>query len=155
MKKVFDNVKQFCLKNKKIIIPVVIILIILVIALILFSKSNDQKVVTDTKKKHETTANTSAELISEEEFEGLKFSNISLITKDGYSTFTSDVTNTTSVDSTIQDVNIVLKDKNGNVVITLRGNIGEGLKASETRTITASIKDELKSVTSKEIQKFE
>lgn len=153
MKKFLDNAKKFWITNYKVVLPAIIILICLIVALFMFNKGSDE-VATNTNKK-ETTANTSAELISETTYEGLKFSNISLITKDGYSTFTSDVTNESDTDSTIQDVNIVLKDKNGNTVITLRGNIGEGLKAGETRTITASIKNELKSVTSKEIQNFE
>lgn len=154
MKDILNKIKDFCVKNKRIVIPGALILICLIIALIMFNRGNND-IANNTKKKTGTTANTSVELISEEVYEGLKFSNISLITKDGYSTFTADVTNESGVDSTIQDVNIVLKDKDGNEVIVLRGNIGDGLKVSETRTITASVKDELTSVTSKEIRKFE
>ena len=78
-----------------------------------------------------------------------------MITENGYSTFTADVTNIAQNNSTISDVDIILQDKDGNEVITLRGNIGEHLKPNETRTITAVTKGELKDVTAKAIAKYE
>ena len=50
---------------------------------------------------------------------------------------------------------VYLKDKDGNNVITLRGNIGSSLKPNETKTITAVTKGNLKGVTSKVIEQYE
>ena len=144
MKKLFQDI---WVNNQKAVIIILVLLVLFVILLIANIKKG--KIIT----KPELIANTSSELIKEETYEGLKFNNISLISKDGYSTFTADVTNTSSETSNIQNVNIVLKDKKGNTIVTLLGNIGQSLKANETKTITASTKGELTGVVSKAITK--
>jgi hypothetical protein len=144
MKKLFQDI---WVNNQKAVIIILVLLVLFVILLIANIKKG--KIIT----KPELIANTSSELIKEETYEGLKFNNISLISKDGYSTFTADVTNTSSETSNIQNVNIVLKDKKGNTIVTLLGNIGQSLKANETKTITASTKGELTGVVSKTITK--
>ncbi len=103
----------------------------------------------------EIVANTSEGVISDVEFGGLSFTNISLITQNGYSTFSADVTNITETVAEFSDVSIILKDSDGNTVITLRGNIGDDLESGETRTITAVTKGSLDNVTSKEITEYE
>lgn len=148
-----EDIIEFAKKYKIQLIIFLVVIIALIIGLIIsfgfdkeqIAKNDDQGIV----------ANTSADVIKEETYEGLKFTNISLITEKGYSTFSADVTNTTQNESNINDVNIVLKDKNGNDIITLRGNIGEPLKPNETKTITAVTKGNLKDVTSKEIIQYE
>lgn len=148
-----EDIIEFAKKYKIQLIIFLVVIIALIIGLIIsfgfdkeqIAKNDDQGIV----------ANTAADVIKEETYEGLKFTNISLITEKGYSTFSADVTNTTQNDSNISDVNIVLKDKNGNDIITLRGNIGEPLKPNETKTITAVTKGNLKDVTSKEIIQYE
>ena len=149
-----EDVMKFIKKYKIQLIIFLVVIVALIIGLIIsfgfdkesIAKNDDTKIV----------ANTNADVIKEETYEGLKFTNISLITEKGYSTFTADVTNTTQTNSNISDVNIVLKDKNGNNVITLRGNIpGEPLKPNETKTITATAHANLSDVSSKEITKYE
>lgn len=148
-----EDIIEFAKKYKIQLIIFLVVIIALIIGLIIsfgfdkeqIAKNDDQGIV----------ANTAADVIKEETYEGLKFTNISLITEKGYSTFSADVTNTTQNDSNISDVNIVLKDKNGNDIITLRGNIGGPLKPNETKTITAVTKGNLKDVTSKEIIQYE
>lgn len=103
----------------------------------------------------ETFAHTEDGIIKEEEYEGLKMSNVTLITDKGYTTFSADVTNTKEEPTTFENVNIELKDKDGNIVITLLGNIGAGLKQNETRTITASAKGEFKNVVTKTITPYQ
>lgn len=148
-----EDIIEFVKKYKIQLIIFLVVIIALIIGLIIsfgfdkeqIAKNDDQGIV----------ANTAADVIKEETYEGLKFTNISLITEKGYSTFSADVTNTTQNESNINDVNIVLKDKNGNDIITLRGNIGGPLKPNETKTITAVTKGNLKDVTSKEIIQYE
>ena len=146
---------EFIKRNKIPLIIFLVVVVALIIGLIV-SFNIGKKADGITKNEEEgMVANTNEGIISETTYEGLQFSNISLISENGYSTFTADVTNTNQDNSTISDVDIVLQDKNGNEVITLRGNIGEPLKPNETRTITAVTKGELKNVTAKAIAKYE
>ena len=137
-------------KYFKIILGV--LAIILALLSFWFLKGRENKKIA--KADDIVVANTNEGVIKEEEFNGLKVSNISLITEKGYTTFNADVTNTNSEETNFENININLLDKDGNVVITLLGNIGTGLKANETRTITASAKGEFKNVTSKAIVSY-
>ena len=148
-----NKILEFIKKYKIQIVIFLTVIIALIIGLII--SFNFKKVKTIMKKGQDIIANTNAEVIKEETYEGLLFNNITLITEDGYTTFQADVTNTNQTDSNIEDINIVLKDKKGDIVITLRGHIGENLKSNEKRTITAMTKGELKNVYSKEIKAYE
>lgn len=148
-----EQLMKFAKKYKLSLICLLVAIIALIIGLVV--STGFKKVKIAENEKSAPVANTSEGIIKEEVYEGLKFNNITLISKDGYSTFTADVTNTNQTNSSISDVDIVLKDKDGNIVITLRGNIGDSLKPNETVSITASTKGELKSVVSKEITKHE
>lgn len=155
MKKVTkEDILKFIKKYKISLIILLVVIIALIIGLVV-SDFGKEKLNIAKNEDSKVIANTHENVIKEETYEGLKFTNISLITENGYSTFTADVTNTNQDNSTISDVDIVLQDKNGNEVITLRGNIGEPLKPNETRTITAVTKGELKNVTAKAIAKYE
>ena len=137
-------------KYLKIILGV--LAIILALLSFWFLKGRENKKIA--KADDMVVANTNEGVIKEEEFNGLKVSNISLITEKGYTTFSADVTNTNSEETNFENININLLDKDGNVVITLLGNIGTGLRQNETRTITASAKGEFKNVTSKAIASY-
>lgn len=148
-----ENIISFIKKYKLYLIIFLVVVIALIVGIIISFKFNKEKI--SIAKEPKIVANTKEGIIKEETYENLKFNNISLITEDGYTTFTADVTNTSAENSTISDVDIVLQDKDGNEVITLRGNIGEPLKPNETRTITSVTKGELKGVTTKVIAKYE
>lgn len=148
-----ENIISFIKKYKLYLIIFLVVVIALIVGIIISFKFNKEKI--SIAKEPKIVANTKEGIIKEETYENLTFNNISLITEDGYTTFTADVTNTSAENSTISDVDIVLQDKDGNEVITLRGNIGEPLKPNETRTITSVTKGELKDVTTKVIAKYE
>lgn len=148
-----ENIISFIKKYKLYLIIFLVVVIALIVGIIISFKFNKEKI--SIAKEPKIVANTKEGIIKEETYENLTFNNISLITEDGYTTFTADVTNTSAENSTISDVDIVLQDKDGNEVITLRGNIGEPLKPNETRTITSVTKGELKDVTTKIIAKYE
>lgn len=154
-----ENITNFIKKYKLYLIILLVAIIALIIGLLSSFNFGKEKINIAEKSKNveesKIVANTSEGVIKEETYEGLEFSNISLITENGYTTFTANVTNKNETDSMVSDVNIVLKDKESNEVITLRGNIGESLKANETRTITAVAKGDLKGVTTKTIEKYE
>ena len=148
-----ENIISFVKKYKLYLIIFLVVVIALIIGLIISFGFDKEEI--SVAEEPGIVANTSEDVVKEETYEGLQFSNISLITENGYTTFTADVTNTSDTDSTISDVDILLQDKDGNEVITLRGNIGEPLKPNETRTITAVTKGDLKNVTAKVITKYE
>lgn len=148
-----ENIISFVKKYKLYLIIFLVVIIALIIGLIISFGFDKEEI--SVAEEPGIVANTSEDVVKEETYEGLQFSNISLITENGYTTFTADVTNTSDTDSTISDVDILLQDKDGNEVITLRGNIGEPLKSNETRTITAVTKGDLKDVTAKVITKYE
>ncbi len=140
-------------RQKMLILIIVLTLVIAAILCFIFSLDKKEK---DTKTSEKITSNTNPEIIKEEQYKGLKFSNITLIITKNTSTLSMDVTNTENIENSISQVNIPLKDKNGNVIITLVGYIGDDLKPNETRTIKASTsanltKAEIKEITASDI----
>lgn len=155
MKKIDKTqVIDFLKRNKIPLLIFLVVIIALIVGLVISFNIGDKSDGITKNEEEGMTANTSEGIIAETTYQNLKFTNISLISEDGYSTFSADVTNTAESDSTISDVNIVLKDKDGNEVITLRGNIGEPLKTNETRTITAVTKGKFANATTKEITEY-
>lgn len=145
------NLKKI-LNNPQIkIILMAIILLIIVIPLWQFNKTKTP--VQKTKKNYTTFAHTELGIIQEETYEGLKFTNISLITEKGYTTFTATVENTNEAENPIENVYIDLKDKDDQIVTSLKCNIGKGLKSGEKRTISSKAKGQFKKVVSKAIRK--
>ena len=70
-------------------------------------------------------------------------------------TLTTDVTNTSDNEITTKQVNINIKNKDGNTIISLLGYIGEDpMAVNETRTITASTQVDLSKAYSKEITAY-
>ncbi len=141
-KEAFKNKRFLC-----ILVICILLIVLIVVSAFLYKKEP----LAPAKEEKRIYANTSANLIKDETYEGLEFTNIALITDKEYSTFTASVTNKKEEVNNIENVDIILKDKKGNNVITLLGNIGKNLKPGETRTITASTKGELKGVVAKEI----
>lgn len=142
-------------KDKLFLIVFLVVIVALTVGIIISLRFDKEKIqIAKNENENGLVANTRKDVIKDEKYEDLEFTNISLISENGYSTFTADVTNVSQTDSTISDVDIILQDKNGNEVITLRGNIGEPLKPNETRTITAVTKGNLKNVTAKAIAKY-
>ena len=135
-------------KTLSIIMTVLIILIIILIIVLCVNNSNDKKL------KPEVITNTNEGIIKEEDYNGLVFNNVSLITEKGYTTFTASVTNRNSEVSNISDVNINFYDKDDNLIMSFRGNIGDNLNPGETRTITSSTKGNLNKASYKTITEY-
>lgn len=155
MKVFIKKVTTFCREHKTVVILAAIGIVVIIVGTIICGVvMNDNE--KDSKKKEESiTANTNKKIIEEETYEGLKFSNISLLKDKGQYTMTVDVSNPTKETSNVIQVDIPLTDKDGNKVVTLLGYIGEDLKPNETRTITASTGADLSKVVDKDIVKHE
>ncbi len=154
MKKKLNQFKKIVLNHKKVSIGIIIILIVFIVAIVTLVINNNEGSTSNKKKEDKLIVNTNAGIIKEEEYKGLKFSNITLIKAKDTETYTlsMDVTNTTSETSNITQVDIPIKNKKGEVEVTLLGYIGEDLKPNETRTITASAGIDLSKSASKEIK---
>ncbi len=139
-------------KNIKVILSAIVV-VLLMVPFLLFKLNGNNKITKNDDK--DVFAHTEAEIVKDEEYNNLKISNITMITNKGYTTFTADVTNTAAEPTDFENINIELRDKDGNIVITLLGNIGTGLKQNETRTISSSAKGDFKNVSSKSIAAYE
>ncbi len=150
-----NNFKEFVKKYRLFLIIFLTVIIVLIVGITISFNFDKEKISIAKNNKQEIIANTEKELIEPATFEDLLFDNISLIYKDGYSYFSADVKSTGNTEITISDVNIVLKDKDGNPVITLRGNISKSNANKSVGSITSSTKGKLNGVVSKEIIKYE
>lgn len=88
------------------------------------------------EKKEETIkVNTNEDVIKDQEVEGLKMTNTSLVYEKGTTTLETLVTNNTEVEYTVNKIKITVKDKEGNIITTLTGTIADTIKPGESRTI--------------------
>jgi len=138
--------------NKKVIIGIVAALAILIIILVVvFATGNDGDVAKGSEEKNGPVANTNAEIIKEFDLEGLKFSNISVITEGTTSFVTMDVTNPTGSVIKMESIDIMFKDKEGNEIATLLGYFGGEVPAGETRVISSQAEIDLTGAITREI----
>ena len=135
------------IEEKKIIV----VSLFLIIGLILLIVSIPKGVDTKTKSKSNSFRHREEGIVKEEEYKGIKLTNINMVTEDGYTTFKATVTNVSEEDIKLENFYIDLKDKNGNSIIKLLGFIPGGLKKGEVKQIRASAKGEFRDAYSKEI----
>lgn len=105
----------------------------------------------DNKKnntKDDVKVNTEENVIKDQTFEGLTFTNTSLTTTNGVSTLITEVSNSTGEDYTLEEFTITIKNKAGEVITTIPGYVGDVIKNGETRTINSSIDIDLSSASS-------
>ena len=105
----------------------------------------------DNKKdntKDDVKVNTEENVIKDQTFEGLTFTNTSLTTTNGVSTLITEVSNSTGSDYTLEEFTITIKNKDGEVITTIPGYVGDVIKNGETRTINSSIDIDLSSSSS-------
>ena len=105
----------------------------------------------DNKKdntKDDVKVNTEENVIKDQTFEGLTFTNTSLTTTNGVSTLITEVSNSTGSDYTLEEFTITIKNKDGEVITTIPGYVGDVIKNGETRTINSSIDIDLSNASS-------
>ncbi len=130
---------------------VVLLVFIAVISFLLINNNENEnskkKVNNDVKE-----AITEQGIIKDETFGNLNFTNTTLIKDSKQYVLSMDVINPTQDEINMETINIDLKDKDGNLVVVLLGNIGDPMKPGETRTITSSVKIDLSKVKYKVIE---
>lgn len=125
------------MKNKMKILVILIIVILTVLTMFLFVNNKMDK--TGINK-----LNNNSELIKDQMLGNLKISNVTVsINKDKTSTFSADVSNTSDTLSDINEITIIIKDKNGKVLTTLAGYVGVGLKKGDVSKISATTEIDL------------
>lgn len=97
----------------------------------------------DKKKKEEkkdvkVVENTEKDVIKDQEVEVFKMTNTSLVYDGSLSTLVTDVTNTSTETQYMKSFDIIVKDKDGQEMLTMLGYIGEEIPGGETRTITSN-----------------
>lgn len=99
----------------------------------------DKKKNNKTEKEPEIKQNTNKEVIKDQEFEGIKFTNTSLTVVDGISTFEALAVNETSADYFLNEFTITVKDAKGDVIIELPGYVGDVIKAGQSKSVNSSV----------------
>ena len=79
--------------------------------------------------------NTNENVIKDQEVEGLRMTNTSLVYENGTTTLVTEVTNNTKEDYPVKRIKITVKDKEGNIITTLIGTIADTIKPGESRII--------------------
>lgn len=133
------------IEEKKIIVVSLFLIIGLILLIVSIPKGVDTKTKSDSFRHREEG------IVKEEEYKGIKLTNIKMITEDGYTTFKATATNVSEEDIKLENFYIDLKDKKGNSIIKLLGFIPDGLKKGEVKQIRASAKGEFRDAYSKEI----
>ena len=101
--------------------------------------SKDGKTTPNGNTKQEESYNTNEDVIKDQDVEGLKLTNTSLVSTEYSATLVTSVTNPTSSDIDVRIFYIHVKDKDGNEIVTLQGYVGGKVPAGETREITSSV----------------
>ena len=116
--------------NKTIRIIVIIITIIVIIGINIISKQGKKE-----KEEPLIKVNTNENVVKDQEVEGLKMTNTSLVYENGTTVLVTEVINEKEEDITVKRIRIKVKDKEGNTLTTLIGTIADTIKPGESRTI--------------------
>ena len=132
-------------KRRNVIICGIIILIIIAIFTINIKWKKEEKQQENSfdeknlqKLESGTILNTSKQLRMEKKINGLRFDNIQLKEKDGQSTLTMNVTNESENSTDLLLVDIVLFDKEAQIITTIEGIIAP-LQIGESTQINSSM----------------
>ena len=111
--------------KKQLFVGIILVIIVIVLGVL---------VINLTKPKESKVEDS----IKTAEIAGLKIDKVKITADKEQSVYEADITNTTDSISKHEAIDIILKDKNGDVIITLLGYIGKETKANETKHIKAA-----------------
>lgn len=104
------------------------------------------------KVKEEIKVNTNKDVIKNQEVDGIKMTNTSMVTKNGLTKLVTSVTNDTDKDYKLDEYMIIIKDKDGKEIVKIPGYVGDTIKSGETRTINSSVDIDLSNAASIEYE---
>lgn len=105
-------------------------------------KTNDDKKKDDNKENTtvtEPSANTDAAVVGEQTIDGLKFTNITLISEGESTVYTADVVNTTDAAIDVKSFNVTFKDKDGKEIVTILVFVGSNIAPNESASVSSSV----------------
>ncbi len=126
------------MKSKKFLIIVLVLIVIGIGGFLIFNhkKESPKEVPSKVTEKNK-------ELIKDQIVENVTITNIALSTKNGKSVFSAKINNLTSDLLEIKSINILVRDKESNELITLTGYFGGVLEPEGHQTITAETPTDL------------
>lgn len=77
--------------------------------------------------------------ISDKVLDDFSFTNTNIVVENNHSILTTQVTNNSSEDKSIEQFKIIIKDKDGNVMKETIGYIGGVIKSKESKTIITGV----------------
>lgn len=136
-------------KKEKQMIGVLILITIIVIIIAIVMANNKEEKVENKAPKEEfvnvledgTRLNTSDKLHQKKTFDGMEITNFQLTEKDNVTLLLGTITNTSDTARGGYPVNITVKDKQGNEIITVAGFIGELEPGKSTQLSTSATFD--------------
>lgn len=108
----------------------------------------------DKDKPKDEIQNTDPEVVGDREVDGLKFTNASMIRKDGLTVFNVLVQNTTDTEYVKENIGVVFKDEAGNVIVSTEISVvGGSIAPGETKQLSLTIDTDITVAKSIEYQK--
>lgn len=104
------------------------------------------------EKKEEIKVNTNENVIKDQEVDGIKMTNTSLVVTNGITKLITNVTNNSTEDYNLEEYTIIIKDENDKEIIRIPGYVGNTIKAGETKTINSSVDIDLSNAKSIEYE---
>lgn len=157
--------KKFNLDKKQLIIILVVVVLVIVAAVIFLSiggkKGNENNANTNQGNNanntndindpnstgNELKPNTNEGVVGDKIIEGLKFTNSSLVTSEAGSNLITLVTNTTDTNIEVRIIDIIVKDKDGKLLVNMQGYVGGSIPAHDSREVYSSVDMDLSSAT--------
>ena len=99
------------------------------------------------------TANTTSDVINDALVDGLKISNVALISTGEHAEFTAYVQNMSEEVVNVKTIDIIMKDEKGEEIVTLKGIISRDMQPNEIVDITSGVEMNLSSVASIEYKR--
>lgn len=112
-------------------------IIISILILGLLTGCGCSKQETTTNPQEEIKSNTNEGIIKDQQVEVFEFKNTSLVREENNTVLETTVTNTSSTDQYLEEFKIEIKDKDGNIMETLIGFVGDKLKTGESKVINS------------------
>lgn len=137
--------------NKLIIVLVIILIIVIIVSIIVkFTTKDIDNDKVEKSSQEELIVNNKEDVVKEQQVDGLTFNNVALISQNGQSYLTVEVTNNNPSDYYLEEVHIFLKDKDGNYIINysdsngdvinyLVGYVGDTIVVGESRTVVSNV----------------
>lgn len=94
-------------------------------------------------KQDKIKSNTNEDVVKDQTLDVFSFTNTSLVYEKNTSVLTTVVTNNSNEKQMLKKFNIIVKDAEGNVIVTLPGYVGSYIDAKASTVITSSYAQDL------------